>query len=192
MQLRVMVVDSDANRAAELEHDLTAIGYQIVCRVEIMSELCALAQKTHPDVIVIARDKPDKDCLACIQMVSNKQPCPIVMFTDDSDSRIIEAAVKAGVSAYVVDGRQQHRIKPIIEAAVARFRQYQALRDEVEHAKSSLAERKVIDRAKGILMSNRGITEDEAYHSLRKLAMKNNKRLAEVAEGLVSAAELLT
>ena len=112
------------------------------------------------------------------------------MFADQGDDEMARQAVRAGVSAYVVDGLQDHRVRPILETAVERFKQFQNLRNELEKTKTTLAERKLVDRAKGLVMQQRGCDEQEAYHSLRKLAMKSNKRLVDIAEAMIAAAEL--
>jgi len=122
--------------------------------------------------------------------INREQPRPVVMFADKGDSDTITEAVRAGVSAYVVDGLDTRRIRPILDVAIARFREYQALKDELVRTKNSLAERKEIDRAKGILMKKRGWSEDEAYQALRKMAMDQNKRLGEVARSVVEMAAL--
>jgi response regulator NasT len=124
-------------------------------------------------------------------MVTRDDPRPIVMFTQDQDRTMIREALKAGVTAYVVDGLSAERIRPIMDVAVARFEQSQALHQELQEARATLAERKVIERAKGILMQQRGCSEDEAYRLLRKAAMDGNKRLAEVAEQLIAMIKLL-
>jgi response regulator NasT len=113
------------------------------------------------------------------------------MFSDANDSALIEAAVQAGVSAYVVDGMQPHRLRPIIEVAIARFREFQALRDELQQTRNKLAERREIEKAKGILMKQKGMAEEEAYQALRKLAMDQGLKIGEVARQLISIAKLL-
>jgi response regulator NasT len=124
--------------------------------------------------------------------ITRDQPKPIVMFADASDATMIGRAVKAGVSAYVVDGIDPQRVKPVVDVAIAQFREFQALRDELAQTKSSLAGRKLIERAKGLLMTERGMSEDEAYRALRKLAMDRGQRLTIVAENLLAVAQLLT
>lgn len=125
-------------------------------------------------------------------MITRDDPRPIVMFTQDQDRTLMREALEAGVSAYVVDGLSVERVRPIVEVALARFEQWQALRRELDQAQTNLAERKVIERAKGIVMKQRGCTESEAYVLLRKLAMDRHQRLAHVAESVITMAELLT
>ena len=191
MSLRVLVVDSDAERAAGVVYALTAAGYLVASVLETGTDLYAKVRELQPDVIIIDMESPDRDMLEHLHVINRDDPRAIVMFCQDDASETISAAVKAGVSAYVVDGLHPHRIKPILQTAVARFEDYQGLRRELEETKSSLAERKMLERAKGILMKQRGMSEEEAYQALRKSAMNRNKRIIEVAENLIAAYELL-
>ena len=191
MSLRVLVVDSDAERAAGVVCALTAAGYLVASVLETGVDLYAKVRELQPDVIIIDMESPDRDILEHLHGIHRDDPRAIVMFCQDDASETISAAVKAGVSAYVVDGLQTHRIRPILQTAVARFREHQKLRRELEETKNTLAERKTLERAKGILMKQRRISEDEAYQILRKSAMNRNKRIVEVAENLITAYELL-
>ncbi len=189
--LRVLVVDEDGKRSSEVVGALTTAGYHVTAVLESGTDLYTKVREAQPDVIIIDMESPDRDMLEHLHVISRNDPRAIVMFCQDDAKETISAAVKAGVSAYVVDGLQPHRIKPILQTAVARFAAFQELRGELAKAKSSLAERKLLERAKGILMKRRGYREDEAYHALRKLAMNRNKRLIEVAESVIEAEELL-
>ena len=191
MSLRVLVVDCDAERAAGVVYALTAAGYLVASVLETGSNLYAKVRELQPDVIIIDMESPDRDILEDLRSISRDDPRAIVMFCQDDANETISAAVKAGVSAYVVDGLQPHRIRPILQTAVARFQAYQELRRELAETKNTLAERKILERAKGILMKQRGISEDEAYQILRKSAMNRNKRIIEMAENLITAYELL-
>ena len=191
MKLKVMVIDESAGRAALLERALTDAGYEIIARVEHGVNLLERVKEVKPDVIIIDMEMPDRDTLEQLYTINKDQPRPIVMFADNSESDVIEAAVKAGVSAYVVDGLNTERVKPIMDVAIARFREFQALREELEQTKNTLADRKVIDKAKGIIMKQRGMDEAEAYKLLRKMAMDNNKRISEIAKDVIAVAELL-
>lgn len=191
MKLKVMVIDESAGRAALLERALTDAGYEIIARVEHGVNLLERVNEVKPDVIIIDMEMPDRDTLEQLYTINQDQPRPIVMFADNSESDVIEAAVKAGVSAYVVDGLNTERVKPIMDVAIARFREFQALREELEQTKTTLADRKVIDKAKGIIMKQRGMDESEAYKSLRKMAMDSNKRISEIAKDVIAIAELL-
>ena len=191
MKLKVMVIDESAGRAALLERALTDAGYEIIAHVEHGVNLLERVNEVKPDVIIIDMEMPDRDTLEQLYTINQDQPRPIVMFADNSESDVIEAAVKAGVSAYVGDGLNTERVKPIMDVAIARFREFQALREELEQTKSTLADRKLIDKAKGIIMKQRGMDEAEAYKSLRKMAMDSNKRISEIAKDVIAIAELL-
>jgi two-component system, response regulator / RNA-binding antiterminator len=191
MSLRVLVVDGDAERAAGVVYALTAAGYLVASVLETGTDLYAKVRELQPDVIIIDMESPDRDMLEHLHVINRDDPRAIVMFCQDDANETISAALKAGVSAYVVDGLQPHRIKPILQTAVARFQDYQDLRRELEETKSTLAERKTLERAKGILMKQRGMSEEDAYQALRKSAMNRNKRIIEVAENLIAAYELL-
>ena len=192
MSLSVLLVDDDPERAAIVEPALRAAGYEVVTVVDTASEMLAQVRAMKPDVIIIDRDSPDRDTLEHVCMITRDDPRPIVMFTQDKNWTLMREALEAGVSAYVVDGLSVERVRPIVEVALARFEQWQALRRELDQAQTNLAERKVIERAKGIVMKQRRCTEDEAYVLLRKLAMDRNQRLAHVAESVITMAELLT
>jgi len=191
MALRVLVVDSDAGRAVSVADALAQAGYQVASVLDSSTDLYAKVREVQPDVIIIDMESPDRDMLEHLHGINRDDPRAIVMFCQDDASETISAAVKAGVSAYVVDGLHPHRIKPILQTAVARFQDFQALRRELAETKNTLAERKIVERAKGILMKQRGMSEEEAYQALRKLAMNRNKRVVEVADGVITATELL-
>ena len=190
-KLRVILVDEDPGRAAILERALEDAGYVVAAKITSATDLQGRVAALQPDVIIIDMESPDRDTLEHMRGISRDQPKPIVMFAEQGDSDTIAQAVQAGVSAYIVDGLNAKRIKPIMDVAIARFREFQALREELAQAKSSLAERKDIERAKGILMNQRGWSEDEAYQALRKLAMDKNLRLAEVARNIIAVADLI-
>jgi response regulator NasT len=159
-----------------------------------LSEKAALLKRLEglePDVILIDLANPNRDSLEAMLTVSRTVRRPVAMFVDQSDAAMIQAAVDAGVSAYIVDGLRKERVKAILDMAVSRFNAYERLRRELDEAKDQLAERKVIERAKGILMKARSIGEDEAYALLRRTAMNENRRIAEVAHSVVMAAGLL-
>lgn len=189
--LRVLLVDQSLGRAGILERALLDAGHSVVGHVAATEDLQAAVQRVEPDVIIIDMDSPDRDTLEHMRSISTERPKPIVMFAEDGDSATIEEAVRAGVSAYVVDGLNPGRVKPILDVAIARFREFQALRQELADAKTSLADRKDIERAKGILMRQRKWTEEEAYQALRKLAMDRNLRLGEVARNIIAVADLI-
>ena len=189
--LKVMIVDEVVERAEVLQRALTQTGYEVIAYMPSTFDLHRQVRACQPDVVIIETDSPDRDTLENLCVVSRDEPRPVVMFTHDGDSEKIRAATDAGVSAYVVDGMSAERIGPIIDAAIARFEQYHALKRELDDIEEKLADRKVIERAKGILMKSRGLGEEEAYRALRKQAMENNARLAEVARQVVAVASLL-
>lgn len=189
--LRVLIVDEDPGRSAILEQALNDGGCSVIAKLSSGEQLSAQVQEHQPDVIIIDLDSPDRDTLEQMHSITRDQPRPIVMFAEDDDSGTINQAIKAGVSAYIVDGLEGKRVKPVMEVAIARFREYQALRDELAKAKDSLEERKLVDRAKAILMQRQGMSENEAHQALRKLAMDQGKKLGEVAKNVISVLELL-
>ena len=192
MNARVMLVDDDPERADWLMTALRETGYEVVAHMDNAMNLLAQVRRIKPDVIIIDSDSPDRDTLEHVCMVTRDDPRPIVMFTQDADQGLMQEALKAGVHAYVVDGLSAERVRPVVNVALARFDQWQALRQELGQAQASLAERKVIERAKGILMKQRRCDEEEAYRLLRKVAMDKNQRLAQVAENIIEMAKLLT
>jgi response regulator NasT len=189
--LRILVIDRNPERAAIVERALKETGEYLVEVSPGASHLLELLRVMQPDVLIVDLDLPDRDTIEQLRVATSEMPRPIVMFVDRSDTETMRAAVSAGVSAYVVDGLQARRVKPIIDVAVARFQEFENLRRELELAKTSLAERKLIDRAKGILMRVRGLSEDEAYALLRRKAMHDQKKVVEIAQSVITAAELL-
>ncbi len=189
--LRVMIVDSDPERSRNLRGALTLAGYRVVAELRESIALPDAVQGLKPHIVIVAADSPDRDTLEHISLTTRNAPRPVVMFTQDGGAETIRAAVKAGVSAYVVDGLSPERIRPILEVACARFEAHQALAERLAETERKLAERKAVERAKGLLMQRRGLSEDEAYRELRRLAMQTGKRLGEVAETLLAAAHLL-
>jgi response regulator NasT len=189
--INIVVVDASPVRAAILEEGLREAGFT---RVSLISDMQALARQLYaadPDVILIDLENPSRDVLEQMFQVSRAVRRPIAMFVDQSDSSMIQASVDAGVSAYIVDGLSKKRIRPILEMTISRFNAFATLQRELDEAKSALAERKVIDRAKGILMKRRQVGEDEAYAMLRQAAMNQNRKLIDVARSIVTAADLL-
>ena len=189
--MRVLVVDESDERAALLREALTAAGHEVAASLSSPLELLHAVETLHPDVIVIDTESPTRDVLEHVVIVSQSSPRPIVMFASDSGGEAIRDAVRAGVSAYVVDGMDSSRVNSIVEVACARFEEYQRLRIELAEANLKLSERKLVERAKGLLMQSRGLSEDDAYHALRKLAMAKKQRLGDVAQQVIDTAELL-
>jgi response regulator NasT len=189
--LKIVIVDKNPVRAAILEDGLREAGYAHVVRIDETSHLLARIYAIDPDVIVIDLEEPSRDVLEQMFQVSRAVRRPIAMFVDQSDSASIEAAVDAGVSAYIVGGLRKERIKSILDLCISRFNAFARLQDELDRTKSALEDRKVIDRAKGILMKAKNISEEAAYALLRKTAMNENKKIAEVAQSVITASELL-
>ena len=191
-ELSVVVVETDPNRAALLVESLAVAGDFNVRVLSAVNDLAEKIRALKPDVVLIDIANPSRDTLEEMALASGPRERTVAMFVDRSDEGMTRAAIEAGVSAYVVDGMQPERLKPILDAAVTRFNMFQRMRTELETTKRALEERKVIDRAKGLIMKARGLGEDEAYALLRKTAMDQGKRVAEVAQALVTAAGLLS
>lgn len=189
--MKVLIVDDNRERARTVLHGLALAGHECAMHVESALHLPAAVARTLPEVIVIGADSPTRDTLEHIALTTAGSPRPIVMFVDNDAGDGIRDAIRAGVSAYIVDGLDACRIKSIVEVAVARFDQHRALVEELDAARTRLAERPAIERAKGLLMRRRGLSEEEAYRQLRTLAMQRQQRLAQVAEQVLAAAELL-
>jgi response regulator NasT len=189
--MRVLVVDESPERAEVLREGLELAGHEVTATLTSPLALLKTIDEMAPDVIVIDTESPSRDVLEHLVIMSQHTPRPVVMFASDDAPETIRAATRAGVSAYVVDGLDRDRIKSIVAAAVARFDQYQTLRGELAEANLKLVERKLVERAKGLLMKSRGMDEDAAFQVLRKAAMDRNLKIAEVAQQLIDAADLL-
>ena len=189
--MRVLVVDESEERAAILREGLAMAGHEVAASLSSPLELLRMVQDLQPDVIVIDTESPTRDVLEHLVIVSQSSPRPIVMFAADSGGEAIREAVRAGVSAYIVDGLDARRVNSIVQVACARFEEFQRLKAELAEANLKLAERKLVERVKGLLMHSRGMSEDDAYHALRKLAMSKKMRLGDVAQQLIERAELL-
>jgi response regulator NasT len=188
---KIAIVDESPIRAAILEEGLREAGFTDVVRIGEMQSLLSRIYALDPDVIVIDLENPSRDVLEQMFQVSRAVRRPIAMFVDQSDAASIQASVDAGVSAYIVDGLKKERLKPILDLCISRFNAFAKLQDELDRAKSALEDRKVIERAKGILMKLKGLTEDEAYVLLRSTAMREKKKIGEIAQSILTASELL-
>ena len=189
--LRILLVDQNVTRASILEEGLREAGYTNVTVVRDMQNLLRRIVDADPDVICIDLENPNRDVLEQMFQVSRAVRRPVAMFVDRSDSDMIKAAVESGVGAYVVDGLKKERVKAVLDMAISRFKAFNDLREELDRARQALDERKVIERAKGILMKERALTEEAAYALLRKAAMSDNKRVIEIAQAVITAAGLL-
>lgn len=188
-----MLVDDSQKEVSLLNEGLKTAGYDVVhvSRSTTAGALLDVVAAMRPDVIIIDSESPTRDTLEQLSFVSARQPRPIVLFTEDRANATIQAALKAGVSAYIVDGIDPARLQPILDVALARFEQDRALRDELKSAQERLAERKLVERAKGLLMKQKGVDEDEAYRLMRKLAMDRNRRILDVAQQIIDVTDLL-
>jgi two-component system, response regulator / RNA-binding antiterminator len=189
--LKIVIVDENPVRAAILEDGLRDAGHHQVVRIDDMSRLLARIYAVDPDVILIDLQNPSRDVLEQMFQVSRAVRRPIAMFVDQSDAASIEAAVDAGVSAYIVGGLRKERVQNILDLCISRFNAFARLQNELDRTRTALEERKVIDRAKGILMKAKNMSEEAAYALLRKTAMNENKKIADVAQSVITAAELL-
>jgi len=188
---RVMLVDDTPARAAMLEQALTDCGFEVVCRMASAQGLMKQVAEHQPDVVIVDIESPDRDMLEHMTVLNQHLPKPVIMFAEQGDSNTIDRAIRAGVSAYVVDGLNPERVRSIVDVAVARFREFQALRNELQQTRTRLADRQVIDKAKALLIQHRQMNEDEAYHAMRKLAMDRSQKLVDVANDIVSVLGLL-
>ena len=188
---KIVIVDQNPIRAAILEEGLREAGFTGVVHINEMQSLLARIYALDPDIILIDLENPSRDVLEQMFQVSRAVRRPIAMFVDQSDAASIQASVDAGVSAYIVDGLKKERLKPILDLCISRFNAFSKLQDELERAKSALEDRKIIERAKGILMKLKGLTEDEAYVLLRSTAMREKKKIGEIAQSILTASEFL-
>lgn len=189
--LSIVICEKDPERAAIIHDALSETGNH---NILVLSEEAHLAQRiaqSNPDLVLIEVENPSRDVLEELTLASGPLERPVAIFVDRSDSDLTRSAIEAGVSAYVVDGLRADRIRPVIDAAVARFNLFRQMREELAATRAALEERKVIDRAKGLLMRAKGLSEDEAYAMLRRTAMDQKRRIADVAQALVLAAEML-
>ena len=188
---KIVIVDESPIRAAILEEGLREAGFTGVVHISEMQSLLSRIYAIDPDVILIDLENPSRDVLEQMFQVSRAVRRPIAMFVDQSDSDSIRASVDAGVSAYIVDGLKKERMKHILDLCISRFNAFARLQTELDKTKTQLEERKVIDRAKGILMKAKDLTEEQAYSLMRKTAMNENKKIAEIAQSIVMASDLL-
>lgn len=189
--LRVLLIDDGAHRVGVIRDELSRQGHLVVGVVDsgLLIHDCVL--RLQPDVVIVDSESPSRDTLEHLATVSASCPRPVVVFSEDDDQTAMQQALRAGVSAYVIAGLQPQRLMPVLQVAIARFEQDRALREQLDEAQTQLSERKLIERAKGILMDEVGLSEEQAYKQLRKLAMDRGQRLSQVAERIVEARDLL-
>lgn len=189
--LRVLLVDDGAHRVSLIRDELTRQGHLVVGVVDSALPIHDCVQRLAPDVVIVDSESPSRDTLEHLAAVSAAHPRPVVVFSEDASHEPMQQALRAGVSAYVIAGLQPQRLAPVLQVAIARFEQDRALREQLGEAQAQLSERKRVERAKGILMQTAGLSEDAAWHQLRKLAMDRGQRIADVAERVIEAHELL-
>jgi response regulator NasT len=189
--LKILIIDSNDERAAVVEDGLSGYGDAQILRMGLLTDLVRKIEEIQPDVIFVDVDSPDRDTLENMRSVSDVMPRPIIMFVEESEASLAEEALRAGVSAYIVDGLSSRRVKPILDVAILRFKVFQKMREELDKAKSDLASRKIVERAKGLLMEQRKLSEEEAYKLLRNTAMKDGKSILDIADNLISISRLL-
>ncbi len=189
--ISVLILDENQIRASIIEAGLRDAGHEDVTILKTSFGIARQIEDLDPDVIVIDLGNPNRDMLEAMFQLSKSVKRPVAMFVDQSDDASLVAAVEAGVSAYIVDGLKQDRVKPILDLAILRFNAFARMEDDLAKAKEELAGRKVIDQAKRILMKSKSLSEDDAYKLLRKTAMNQNTKISNVAQSLVTAASLL-
>jgi len=190
MKLQVMLIDDDSSSTAMLRESLNEAGFEVSGRVSCDDDILVGMNICKPDVLVIYMDSPDDYIFNQLVEINSQSPKPIVFFAEKGESEVIKKAVKAGVSAFIVDGLTARRLKPVIELAIERFKEMQSLYKELSESKTNLEERKIIERAKGIIMMRKNVSENDAYNSLRKLAMGQNKKLIDVATNVIEMSEI--
>ncbi len=189
--MRVLLVDALPERAAAVEETLRSVGHDVIVRLDPQTDLREEVARLAPDLVIIDVDSPNRDMLEGMHALNRDRPRPVVIFTEDDNPDLIRAAVAAGVSAYVVGDVQPARVLPVLTVAITRFEQFQSIRRELDDARCALADRKLIERAKGILMKQKQMDEAAAYGAMRSMAMDRNLKLSELARSLIAAAELL-
>jgi two-component system, response regulator / RNA-binding antiterminator len=189
--LKLMIIDDDLQANKSLKQSLLDSNFSVVAHIAINKDLARVLGEFDSDVAVVDIKSLSEDILKAVVDINTHSPRPIVMFTQESDTQKIKAATHAGVSAYVVGVIPNERLAPVIDAAIARFEEFKHLRAELNLANAKLNERKIVERAKGILMKQRDLNEDESYNLLRTMAMKKNMKLADLSSQLVEAAKML-
>jgi response regulator NasT len=191
MAMRKVLVVEEFDTDRVLENSLTEHGYQVATLKLQALELLTIVQNLQPDVVVLNLYSPTDSVLNIMLELNQYYPVPVIMFAEDQQTETINKVIKAGVSAYIVEGLEPRRIKAIIEVAIARFNEQKNLKDELQKTKTQLEERKLLDKAKAILIKSKGYSEDQAYHALRKLAMDRKVSIGEMAKNVIAMAELL-
>lgn len=189
--INTIVISEQPDVTGRIASVLADSDYKIIFEGATLQQLLSLKWTVEPELIIAVFDASDSELLNKFKVINEQFPLPIVIFTHDDRDDAIEQAIQAGVSAYIVDGFREDRVLPILRTAMARFRQYQSMQEHIKELKTSLADRKIIDRAKGLIMEQRECSEDEAYRLLRTSAMNQNMRLAQLAQNILATANLL-
>ena len=182
----MLLIDADGRRAETVREELEAQGFQVVAMIAGVVGLTTRVRESGADVIVCGIDDPSRDALDSMRALARDEPRPVVLFAERSAPEQIEAAIEAGVAAYVAEGLDPARVRPVIDVAIQQFRAYQALRGVLARTQAELEERKVIERAKGLLMQARGLDEDQAHQALRRTAMDHGQKLVEAAKRILA------
>jgi response regulator NasT len=190
-EVKTILICENEEVGKTLNKVLEDTEYKIIFQGSSMQEILSLKWQEEPNLIIAVMESSDNQVLSKFQVINEQYPLPIVIFTHDDREDAIEQAIQAGVSAYIVDGFKENRVQPILRTAIARFNQMQTLQNHIKELKTTLADRKIIDRAKGLIMAQRQCTEDEAYKLLRSSAMNQNMRLAQLAQNILNTANLL-
>ena len=188
--LKVLLVDSDTARSALLSQALQDQGYEVIARVQPGANLLAMIASFMPDMVVIDTDSPDRDMLESMSLLNQHNPMPVVMFADEDNDVVVREAIRSGVSGYVARNTDSKRVRSIMQVAIARFREYQALKNELNQTKNELEKGKLLQKAKSLLIKHKKVTEDEAHQAIQKLSMDQNKSVVEVAENIISVLEM--
>lgn len=189
--LNVLLIDDEPIRVNALEKALNTLGHHVVCHLPNTTDLNKHVEENHPDIVIIDMDSPNRDTLESMATMSQNNPRPIVFFAEQqNDRRTMAEAINAGVSAYIADGLQPDRVKAIMDTAIAHFDAHSLLREELEKTRNQLAERKTIEKAKGMLMKHQGCDEEQAYQTLRKLAMDRGQKITDVARNVIEVLQL--
>jgi len=188
--IRVLLVDSDTARSALLSQALHDQGYQVIARVQPQANLLATIASHMPDLVVIDTDSPDRDMLESMSLLNEHNPMPVVMFADEDSDVVVREAIRSGVSGYIARNTDPKRVRSIMQVAIARFREYQALKDELYQTKNELEKSKLLQKAKALLVRHKGVSEDEAHQAIQRMSMEQNKSIAEVAENIISVLEM--
>jgi response regulator NasT len=189
--IRVMLVDDHPSRAQSVEEHLKAAGFEVLSVISSATGLLCQIEQHRPDVVLIDLQSPDRDVLESLAIVNRHSPTAMVMFAEEDDPDYIRQAVEAGISTYLMEGINPAKVKPVIEVAMAQFKSFQGLRQELDSARTQLQDRTLIEKAKGLLMLQKRISENEAHQLLTRLAMDNNQRLRDVAQTVIATLSAL-